>query len=101
MLHRYLDYMSPNEITEEVKLEYIDKMKDQVNPHKFKPGDSVRIILDANLCAKKCTNLSKESYIIDSKSYNKKKNTYSVNADAVSTCDEDMVKLKVDFDTRF
>ena len=70
MPHRSLDYKSPNEITEEDELAYIDKMKDQVNPYKFKPGESVRIILDENPFVKKRTNLSKESYIVDSKDGN-------------------------------
>ena len=70
MPHRSLDYRSPNEITITDELEYIEKMSGQVNPYKFKPGESVRVILDTNPFVKKRTNLSKESYIIDSKDGN-------------------------------
>ena len=70
MPHRSLNYKSPNEITPSDELEYISSMLNQVNPYKFKPGESVRIILDSNPFVKKRTNLSKESYIIDSKDGN-------------------------------
>ena len=70
MPHRSLDYKSPNEITLSDELEYIDKMRNQVNPYKFKPGDSVRVILNDNPFVKHRTNLSKQSYIVDSKDGN-------------------------------
>ena len=70
MPHRSLNNKSPNEITKEDELEYIDKMNHQENPYKFEPGDSVRVILDKNPLTKHRTNLSKQSYIIDSKDGN-------------------------------
>ena len=70
MPHRSLSYKSPNEFTKEDELEYINKMNGQENPYHFKPGDSVRVILDKNPLEKKRTNLSKESYIVDSKDGN-------------------------------
>ena len=70
MPHRSLNYKSPNEITEEDELEYIDKMKQQVNPYDFKPGDIVRVVLDKSPLTKHRSNLSKQSYIVDSKDGN-------------------------------
>lgn len=65
MPHRSLNYKTPNEITRDDELEYIAKME-QDNPYKFKPGDSVRVVLDKSPLTKHRTNLSKESYIVDS-----------------------------------
>lgn len=70
MPHRSLNYKSPNEFTKEDELEYISKMNGQVNPYNFEPGDSVRVILDKNPLTKHRTNLSKQSYIVDSKDGN-------------------------------
>ena len=70
MPHRSLNNKSPNEITEEDELMYIHEMEHQVNPYDFKPGDSVRLVLDKSPLVKHRTNLSKESYIIDSKDGN-------------------------------
>ena len=70
MPHRSLNYKSPNDITKEDELEYINKMNGQENPYDFKPGDSVRVILDKSPLTKHRTNLSKQSYIIDSKDGN-------------------------------
>ena len=66
MPHRSLNYKSPNEFTKEDELEYIEKMGKE-NPYTFRPGDSVRVVLDKSPLKKRRTNLSKESYIIDSK----------------------------------
>lgn len=66
MPHRSLNYKSPNDITEEDELEYITKMKNQVNPYNFKSGDIVRLILDKSPLTKHRTNLSKGAYIVDS-----------------------------------
>ena len=62
--------MSPNEITEEEELEYINKMEHQVNPYDFKPGDIVRVVLDKSPLTKHRSNLSKQSYIVNSKDGN-------------------------------
>ncbi|KAK8852548.1 hypothetical protein M9Y10_017534 [Tritrichomonas musculus] len=70
MPHRSLNYKSPNEITEEDELEYINKIKQQVNHYDFKPGDKVRVVLDKSPLTKHRSNLSKQSYIIDSKDGN-------------------------------
>lgn len=70
MPHRSLNYKSPNEFTKEDELEYISKMNGQVNPYNFEPSDSVRVILDKNPLTKHRTNLSKQSYIVDSKDGN-------------------------------
>ena len=70
MPHRSLNYKSPNEFTKEDELEYISKMNGQVNPYNFEPGDSVRVILDKNPLTKHRTNLSKQSFIVDSKDGN-------------------------------
>lgn len=70
MPHRSLDYKSPNDITEEDELEYIDKMSHQESPYKFEPGDFVRVVLDKSPLTKHRSNLSKQSYIVDSKDGN-------------------------------
>lgn len=70
MPHRSLNYKSPNDFTKEDEVEYINKMRGEENPYKFKPGDFVRVILDKNPLEKKRTNLSRESYIVDSKDGN-------------------------------
>lgn len=70
MPHRSLNYKSPNEFTKEDELEYISKMNGQVNPYNFEPSDSVRVILDKNPLTKHRTNLSKQSFIVDSKDGN-------------------------------
>ena len=68
--HTSLEYKTPNEITDADELAYIDKMKGQVNPYDFVPGDRVRLVLDKNPFTKKRTNLSKVAYIVDSKDGN-------------------------------
>ena len=70
MPHRSLNYRSPNEITPSDELEYISSLNHQVNPYHFEPGESVRVILNSNPLTKRRSNLSKQSYIIDSKSGN-------------------------------
>ena len=70
MPHRSLNYKSPNDITKEDELEYINKMNGQENPYNFEPGDSVRVNLDKSPLTKHRTNLSKQSYIVDSKDGN-------------------------------
>ncbi|KAK8890248.1 hypothetical protein M9Y10_035020 [Tritrichomonas musculus] len=65
MPHKSLNYKTPNEITRDDELEYITKME-QDNQYKFKPGDTVRVVLDKGPLRKHRTNLSKESYIVDS-----------------------------------
>ncbi|KAK8892195.1 hypothetical protein M9Y10_029418 [Tritrichomonas musculus] len=70
MPHRSLNYKSPNEITEEDEIEYINKMEKQVNPYDFKPGDIVRVVLDKSPLTKHRSNLSKQSYIVNSKDGN-------------------------------
>ena len=52
MLHRSLNYKSPNEFTKEDELEYINKMNGQEYPYNFEPGDSVRVILDKSFVNK-------------------------------------------------
>ena len=66
MPHRSLNYKTPNEFTKDDELEYINKMESQCNPYNFKPGDTVRVVLDKSPLTKHRTNLSKESYIVDS-----------------------------------
>ncbi|KAK8841076.1 hypothetical protein M9Y10_027917 [Tritrichomonas musculus] len=70
MPHRSLNYKSPNDFTIEDEVDYINKMRGEENPYKFKSSDSVRVILDKNPLEKKGTNLSRESYIVDSKDGN-------------------------------
>lgn len=70
MPHSSLDNRSPNEITLTDELKYIDKMRGQANPYNFEPGDSVRLVLDKNPFSKRRTNLSKVSYLIDSRDGN-------------------------------
>lgn len=70
MPHKSLNYKSPNEFTKEDELEYIKKMNGQINPYHFEPGDSVRVVLDKSPLTKHRTNLSKQSFIVDSKDGN-------------------------------
>ena len=67
--HKSLNNKSPNEITEEDEQEYINKQTNN-NPYDFKPDDKVRIVKAKEPLAKKRTNLSKDVYIVDSKSGN-------------------------------
>ena len=70
MPHRSLNYKSPNEISDEDELEYIKKMKRKFNPFHFQPGDSVKVVIDKSPLTKYRSNLSKKSYIVDSKDGN-------------------------------
>ena len=70
MPHSSLHNKSPNEITKDDELTYIHEMMHQVNPYDFKPGDRVRLVLDKNPLVKHRSNLSKVSYIVDSKDGN-------------------------------
>lgn len=64
--HVSLNGKSPNKFTDEDEQEYI-KNQVQNNPYDFQPGQRVRLILDKNPLRKVRTNLSKVSYIIDSR----------------------------------
>ena len=64
--HVSLGNKSPNKFTEEDEQEYI-RSQSQVNPYNFQPNERVRLILDKNPLQKNRTNLSKVSYIIDSR----------------------------------
>ncbi|KAK8892220.1 hypothetical protein M9Y10_029443 [Tritrichomonas musculus] len=64
--HSSLNDKSPNKFTEEDELNYI-KNQSQINPYDFEPGERVRLVLDKNPLQKVRTNLSKVSYIIDSR----------------------------------
>ena len=70
MPHSSLHNKTPNEITKDDELTYIHEMMHQVNPYDFKPGDRVRLVLDKNPLVKHRSNLSKVSYIVDSKDGN-------------------------------
>ena len=64
--HVSLNNKSPNKFTEEDEQEYI-RSQDQFNPYNFQPNERVRLVLDKNPLQKNRTNLSKVSYIIDSR----------------------------------
>ena len=67
--HKSLNDKSPNKFTEEDEQEYI-KSREQINPYNFQPNERVRLVLDKNPLQKHRTNLSKVSYIIDSRAGN-------------------------------
>ena len=66
--------ISPNEMTEEQEKKYIKQKRietqNKIKAYDFKPGDRVRIIIETKALKKKRTNLTPESYIVDSKSGN-------------------------------
>ena len=66
--------VSPNEMTKEQENEYIQKKRietqNKTRAYDFKPGDRVRIIIEAKALRKKRSNLTPESYIVDSRSGN-------------------------------
>ena len=68
--HKGLNGKAPNEITEVDENEYIKNKLDETNEildkYDFEIGDRVRIINDKNKIGKNRTNLSMESYLIDS-----------------------------------
>ena len=64
--HKGIDYKSPNEFTEQDEQEYI-RRQDNINPYSFSSGDRVRLILDKQPLQKHRTNLSTESYIVNSR----------------------------------
>ncbi len=67
--HRSLDNKAPNDITKDDELNYIQK-KTKINPYHFEPDEKVRIVLANEPFSKKRNKVSKESYIVDSKSGN-------------------------------
>ena len=67
--HKSLNNKTPNEITKEDEQEYINKQHNN-NPYDFKPDDKVRIVKAKEPLAKKRTNLTKDVYVVDSKSEN-------------------------------
>lgn len=67
--HRGLDNRAPNDITKDDELTYINT-KSSINPYDFKTNDRVRIVLADEPFSKIRNRVSKEAYIIDSKSGN-------------------------------
>ena len=67
--HRSLNNKAPNDITKEDELNYI-QTKTKINPYNFEPNERVRIVLANEPFSKKRNKVSKESYIVDSKSGN-------------------------------
>ena len=67
--HRSLDNKAPNDITDQDEQNYI-QTKSINNPYDFKHGDKVRVVLEPNPLSKKRNRVSKEAYLIDSKSGN-------------------------------
>lgn len=68
--HESLDNRAPNDITLNDELEYIENKCIEKNPYDFKPGDKVRVVIDKNPLSKHRSNVSKKSYIVDSKEGN-------------------------------
>ena len=66
--------VAPNEMTKKQENDYIMKKRietqNKTRAYDFKPGDRVRIILEPKALTKKRSNLSTESYIVDSRSGN-------------------------------
>ena len=67
--HKSLNNKSPNDITKEDELNYI-QTKTKINPYNFHPNERVRIVLANEPFSRKRNNVSKKSYIVDSKSGN-------------------------------
>ncbi len=67
--HSSLNNKSPNDMTIDDELDYI-KTKSSINPYDFKTNDRVRVVLDNDPFSKKRHRVSKEAYIVDSKSGN-------------------------------
>ena len=67
--HSSLDNKAPNDITEQDEQNYI-QTKSINNPYDFIPGDKVRVVLEPNPLSKKRSRVSKEAYLIDSKTGN-------------------------------
>ena len=65
---------APNRMTKIQEKEYILKKRietqNKTRAYDFKPGDRVRIIVEAKALSKKRSNLSSESYLVDSRSGN-------------------------------
>ena len=64
--HAALNNKSPNKFSEEDEQQYIESQESQ-NPYDFQANERVRLVLDKNPLQKHRTNLSKVSYIIDSR----------------------------------
>ena len=66
--------VAPNEMTKEQEKEYITKKRidtqNKTRAYDFKPGDRVRIIIEPKALTKKRSNLTPESFIVDSRSGN-------------------------------
>ena len=64
----------PNEMTKELEKEYITKKRietqNKTRAYDFKPGDRVRIVIEPKALTKKRSNLTSESFIVDSRSGN-------------------------------
>ena len=64
----------PNEMTKELEKEYIMKKRietqNKTRAYDFKPGDRVRIVIEPKALTKKRSNLTSESFIVDSRSGN-------------------------------
>lgn len=67
--HRSLDNKAPNDITPEDEIKYIQKNA-RINPYHFNPGEKVRLVLEKEPFGKRRSNLSNESYIVDSQKGN-------------------------------
>ena len=67
--HSSLKDKAPNDITEEDEIKYI-KSKLGKNPYHFETGDKVRIVKAKEPLSKRRNRVSKEAYIVDSKSGN-------------------------------
>lgn len=67
--HRSLSNKAPNDITKDDEIKYI-KEKSRINPYHFQEGEHVRLVLDKDPFSKRRTNVSTESYVIDSKKGN-------------------------------
>lgn len=71
--HHGINNKTPNQMNEEEEQKYIEQMDAKTSSIKatgFNKNDRVRIILEKSKLGKNRSNLSKESYIIDSKSGN-------------------------------
>ena len=66
MPHRSLGNKAPKDFTDEDERKYIEQ-QNQNNPYDFQPNEKVRVVLDSNPFAKKRSNVSKVSYVIDSR----------------------------------
>ena len=64
--HKGIGFKTPNEFTPDDEQAYIHQ-QDNINPYKFTSGDKVRVVMDKQPLKKRRTNLSTESYTVDSR----------------------------------